>query len=61
LNDETLLSSQFDLDDPELMVEAIGFKPTSVNVHGLTALIRKLGRDCTPDQFMREFVQNPIY
>ena len=42
------------------MAEAIGFKPTSVNVHGLTALIRNLGRDCTPDQFMREFVQNSI-
>jgi hypothetical protein len=42
------------------MAESIGFKPTSVNVHGLTALIRNLGRDCTPDQFMREFVQNSI-
>ena len=42
------------------MAAAIGFKPTSVNVHGLTALIRNLGRDCTPDQFMREFVQNSI-
>lgn len=42
------------------MADAIGFKPTSVNVHGLTALIRNLGRDCTPDQFMREFVQNAI-
>ncbi len=42
------------------MSESIGFKPTSVNVHGLTALIRNLGRDCTPDQFMREFVQNSI-
>ena len=42
------------------MADAIGFKPTSVNVHGLTALIRNLGRDCTPDQFMREFVQNSI-
>ena len=42
------------------MADAIGFKPTSVNVHGLTALIRNLGRDCTPDQFIREFVQNAI-
>jgi hypothetical protein len=42
------------------MSDSIGFKPTSVNVHGLTALIRNLGRDCTPDQFMREFVQNSI-
>jgi hypothetical protein len=42
------------------MADSIGFKPTSVNVHGLTALIRNLGRDCTPDQFMREFVQNSI-
>ena len=42
------------------MADAIGFKPTSVNVHGLTALIRNLGRDCTPDQFIREFVQNSI-
>ena len=42
------------------MTDSIGFKPTSVNVHGLTALIRNLGRDCTPDQFMREFVQNSI-
>ena len=42
------------------MADAIGFKPTSVNVHGLTALIRNLARDCTPEQFMREFVQNSI-
>ena len=42
------------------MADAIGFKPTSVNVHGLTALIRNLARDCTPEQFMREFLQNSI-
>jgi hypothetical protein len=42
------------------MADAIGFKPTSVNVNGLTALIRNLARDCTPEQFMREFVQNSI-
>lgn len=42
------------------MADAIGFKPTSVNVQGLTALIRNLARDCTPEQFMREFVQNSI-
>jgi hypothetical protein len=42
------------------MADSIGFKPTSVNVQGLTALIRNLGRDCTPEQFMREFVQNSI-
>ena len=42
------------------MADTVGFKPTSVNVQGLTALIRNLGRDCTPEQFMREFVQNSI-
>jgi len=42
------------------MPESIGFKPTSVNVQGLTALIRNLARDCTPEQFIREFVQNSI-
>ena len=42
------------------MADTIGFKPTSVNQQGLTALIRNLGRDCTPEQFMREFVQNSI-
>ncbi len=40
--------------------DAVGFKPTSVNVQGLTALINNLGRDCTPEQFMREFVQNAL-
>jgi hypothetical protein len=38
----------------------IGFKPTGVNIHGLTALIRNLGKDCTPDQYIREFVKNAI-
>jgi hypothetical protein len=42
------------------MADSIGFKPTSVNVNGLTALIRNLGRDCTPEQFIREFVQNSL-
>ena len=42
------------------MADSLGFKPTSVNVQGLTALIRNLGRDCTPEQFMREFLQNSI-
>lgn len=34
------------------------FQPTGVNSSGLTALIQNLGRDCTPSQFMREFVKN---
>jgi hypothetical protein len=34
--------------------------PTSVNPEGLTMLINRLGRDCTPDQYVREFVQNSI-
>jgi Histidine kinase-, DNA gyrase B-, and HSP90-like ATPase len=38
----------------------VGFKPTAVNPMGLSALIRNLGRDCTPDQFIREFVKNSI-
>ena len=42
------------------MADDIGFKPTGVNVHGLTALIRNLGKDCTPDQYIREFVKNAI-
>lgn len=36
------------------------FQPTSVNSSGLTALIQNLGRDCSPTQFIREFVQNGI-
>ena len=43
-----------------LMSETIGFKPTSVSLNGITALIRNMGRDCTPDQFLREFVQNAL-
>jgi hypothetical protein len=34
------------------------FQPTGVNSSGLTALIQNLGRDCTPSQFLREFVKN---
>ncbi|WLB55049.1 ATP-binding protein [Bradyrhizobium sp. 521_C7_N1_3] len=34
------------------------FQPTGVNSSGLTALIQNLGRDCTPTQFLREFVKN---
>ena len=42
------------------MADQIGFKPTAVNPMGLSALIRNLGRDCTPDQYIREFVKNSI-
>jgi len=42
------------------MADQIGFKPTMVNPSGLSALIRNLGRDCTPDQYIREFVKNSI-
>ncbi len=33
---------------------------TKVDSAGLTQLIQKLGRDCTPNQFVREFIQNGI-
>jgi len=33
---------------------------TSVDPAGLTQLIRNLGRDCTPDQYLREFLKNSI-
>ncbi len=33
---------------------------TKVADYGLTQLIQKLGRDCTPTQFVREFVMNAI-
>lgn len=33
---------------------------THVDSDGLTQLIQRLGRDCTPTQFVREFVQNSI-
>lgn len=36
------------------------FQATSVNPHGLTNLIRNLGRDCTPSQYLREFTKNSI-
>jgi len=42
------------------MADEIGFRPTVVNPTGLSALIRNLGRDCTPDQFIREFVKNSL-
>jgi hypothetical protein len=34
--------------------------PVGVDPHGMTALIQNLGRDCVPEQFIREFVQNGI-
>ena len=34
--------------------------PVGVNPAGLTQLINNLGRDCLPDQFLREFVKNSI-
>jgi len=34
--------------------------PVGVNAKGMTALIQNLGRDCVPEQFIREFVQNGI-
>ena len=33
---------------------------TSVAEYGLTAMIKRLGGDCTPTQFMREFAMNSI-
>lgn len=36
------------------------FQPTGVNPAGLTLLIRNLGRDCLPNQYLREFVKNSI-
>ena len=36
------------------------FQPTGVNPQGLTALIRNLGRDCPPTQYLREFLKNSI-
>ena len=39
---------------------ALNFQPTNVNPQGLTALIRNLGRDCPPTQYLREFVKNSI-
>ncbi len=38
----------------------MNFKPTLVNPQGLTALIRNLGRDCPPSQYLREFLKNSI-
>lgn len=36
------------------------FQATSVNPAGLTNLIRNLGRDCMPSQFIREFTKNAM-
>lgn len=36
------------------------FLATEVNPSGLTALIKNLGRDCHPTQFLREFTKNAI-
>ena len=38
----------------------MNFQPTQVNPQGLTALIRNLGRDCPPTQYLREFLKNSI-
>lgn len=38
----------------------MNFQPTNVNPQGLTALIRNLGRDCPPSQYLREFLKNSI-
>ena len=38
----------------------MNFKPTQVNPQGLTSLIRNLGRDCPPSQYLREFLKNSI-
>lgn len=36
------------------------FLPTEVNPSGLTNLIKNLGRDCHPTQFLREFTKNAL-
>ena len=36
------------------------FLATEVNPSGLTALIKNLGRDCHPTQFLREFTKNAV-
>ena len=38
----------------------MSFQPTQVNPQGLSTLIRNLGRDCPPSQYLREFVKNSI-
>ena len=43
-----------------MSTQAPAFQATSVNPHGLTNLIRNLGRDCTPSQYLREFTKNSI-
>ena len=38
----------------------MNFQPTQVNPQGLTTLIRNLGRDCPPSQYLREFIKNSV-
>ncbi len=38
----------------------MNFQPTQVNPQGLTTLIRNLGRDCPPSQYLREFLKNSV-
>ena len=35
-------------------------RPTAVSFEGTSALIRNLGRSCTPEQYLREFLKNSI-
>lgn len=39
-------------------MEVLNLVPTTVNPRGLSELIRNLGRDCLPTQFIREFTKN---
>lgn len=41
-------------------MSASHFQATNVNPQGLSALIRNLGRDCPPTQYLREFLKNAI-
>jgi len=41
-------------------MKPLDFQATGVNPSGLTLLIRNLGRDCLPNQYLREFVKNSI-
>ena len=41
-------------------MSATHFQATNVNPQGLSALIRNLGRDCPPTQYLREFLKNAI-
>ncbi len=38
----------------------MNFQPTLINPQGLTTLIRNLGRDCPPSQYLREFLKNSV-